>query len=83
MVESPPKPSNLSIIGASVGVVGLFVSIGWIVFGAGGQARVLDRHDDEIKTLQRHKENAATKEDIRRLESKIDQIIERELQRQR
>jgi hypothetical protein len=72
-------PSNLSYISTGIAVVSLFVTLAYIIFVAGGQANTLERQQTEIQNLQRRGEYSATRDDIKRLEDKIDELIRREL----
>ena len=81
--ETKNEPSVLSKFAAVASVCGLALSTAYIVFFAGGQTTTLNRHSDEIRDLQQSQLNHASREDIRRLEAKIDMIINNELQKQR
>lgn len=86
MEDNPTnKPSFLSYVNAVVGALAFALTLTYAVYVAGGQSNTINRHDDEIKRLQQYREtfrdNTVTKEDFRRLESKVDQIVDRELRR--
>ena len=82
MEDTSQKPSLLSYFGAIVGIASFVLSLGYIVFVAGAQANTIDRHEDEIRELrQAVSDKMVTKDDFRRLEGKVDQIIDRELQK--
>ncbi len=76
------NPSTLSKVGAVCSVIALLISVGYVVFVAGGQSAAIARNEKEIEAL---KQLAVPKSDaqrieikIDRLEAKIDRIIEKE-----
>lgn len=83
----PQSASSTSKFAAVIGVCSLALSIGYIVYIAGGLNQTVNKHSEEIRALQR---DSPTRDDIRRLEEnilrlegKIDQINDREIRRNR
>jgi hypothetical protein len=69
------------LIGIAISVAGLLSSVGYVTYATGQAAQQVQQSRQDIERLDRRQDGLATKEDVKRVEDKVDRLIDRELNR--
>jgi hypothetical protein len=71
------------LVGIIISLFGTFGTVLYATYATGQHANQIQTNTLNIETLQQRSYNSATKEDINRLEGKIDELMKREMDRKR